>query len=269
MEPDEMPVSLHGVFWAAADEQRGLTEATKDWYEAMSRNPGFLGGVMVSPAGTEQLEARGPAIAQLLRSHDVARAAAPWGGASHAIETTSFWRTEADRAAWALTPAHDPAFAAVTGRVTDRISNRLELVHLHGSPAGASITDHNIYTTADAAEAEQLQRDLLEVAVSAAAAPGLCCLVLLRPLPSEQRTTFTSRDELLPLVGGHSEETESSMHTIEVMSYWRSETDRAAWKAAADRQQPASAHLRTKHGVSTVHQSWGPQVSSGSNQPRL
>jgi hypothetical protein len=30
-----------------------------------------------------------------------------------------------------------------------------------------------------AAEAEQLQRDLLEVAVSAAAAPGLCCLVLL------------------------------------------------------------------------------------------
>ena len=35
------------------------------------------------------------------------------------------------------------------------------------------------------------------------------------------------------------------------------------------RQQPASAHLRTKHGVSTVHQSWGPQVSSGSNQPRL
>merc|ERR1711924_320023 len=98
------------------------------------------------------------------------------------------------------------------------------------------------------------------VAVSAAAAaPGLCCLVLLRPLPSEQRTTFTSRDEL-PFVGGHSEETESSVHTIEVMSYWRSETDRAAWKAAVDRQQPASAHLRTKHGVSTVHQGWSAPV---------
>ena len=122
MEPEQLPVSLHGVFWTSREQQEQLEDAARGWYAAMAANAGFLGGVVQRP----------------LVDATATRSETPWGGTSHAIETTSFWRTEKDRAAWVLTASHDPVFARVTDQATDRISNRLALEHLLGSPVGAA-----------------------------------------------------------------------------------------------------------------------------------
>ena len=235
---EQLPVSLHGVFWTTAGQQRRLEDAASDWYAAMSSNAGFLGGVVQRP----NAESR----------------AAPWGGATHAIETTSFWRTEQDRVAWVLTTPHDPVFASVTEQATDRISNRLELEHLVGSPAGATIVEHSVYSAATRPDWLQLRRDLLDAAASAAAAPGFCCFALLRPLAREHRTTFASRTQLLSFVGAGTAEDTMEMDT---MSYWRTKAEWASWKAAATGPSQSTASKPVRHGLSAVLQSWGPRAA--------
>eukprot|EP01043_Picozoa_sp_COSAG02_P084524 COSAG02_NODE_22343_length_755_cov_1.411585_1_plen_190_part_01 len=185
MEPEQLPVSLHGVFWTSHEQQGRLEEAARDWYAAMAVNAGFLGGVVQRP----MVEA------------GAARAEAPWGGGTHSVETTSFWRTEKDRAAWVLTAPHDPVFASVTDQATDRISNRLALEHLLGSPVGAAAIEHSVYTAASEPEWVELRRDLLDAAAFASSSTGFCCFAVLRPLAREQRTTFASHDRLLSSIG--------------------------------------------------------------------
>ena len=113
---ERRPCSLHGVFWDAGkykgDGEGGadpngpdlLTAIRECWYAAMATNPGFLGGVVMAPApGAERAEGY----------------AAPYD-LSHSFETVSWWRTEADRLAWAATPPHDTEFPKVISRVHRR-----------------------------------------------------------------------------------------------------------------------------------------------------
>ena len=250
MEPEQLPVSLHGVFWTSHELQHGqLEEAARDWYAAMAVNAGFLGGVVQRPAVVEA---------------DAARAAeAPWGGATHAVETTSFWRTEKDRAAWVLTAPHDPVFARVTDQATDRISNRLALEHLLGSPVGAAAIEHSVYTAASEPEWLQLRRDLLDAAAFASSSAGFCCFAVLRPLAREQRTTFASHDRLLSCIGAASAHDVMEMETI---CYWRTQADMASWKLAAADRSKSGARKPVKQGWSAVLHSWGVRAS---DHPRL
>ena len=246
MEANQLPVSLHGVFWTTSEQQQPLEDAAADWYSAMARNAGFRGGTVQRPK--LRIEG-GPAV----------QTDAPWGGGTHAIETTSFWHSEKDRAAWVLTPPHDPVFACVTGEATERISNRLEIEYLLGAPAGSTAMEHSTYSVETEREWLQLRRDLLEVAAAAARAAGFCCFALLRKLPKEQRTTFVSNDRLLSVVGAGTDEDALEMET---MSYWRTKDDLLSWMAVASppNLQP------TTHGFSEVLHSWGAHLS---DQPRL
>ena len=116
MSGDERPVSLHGVFWETPDEQLPpgtpdlLTAIRENWYAAMSANPGFLGGAVLAPTGSDD------GHEGITTGYDF----------THSFETISFWRTEGDRMAWAATEPHDTEFPKVIDRVYRRISNRQE-----------------------------------------------------------------------------------------------------------------------------------------------
>ena len=47
MEPEQLPVSLHGVFWTSRQQQERLEDAAHGWYAAMAANAGFLGGCLL------------------------------------------------------------------------------------------------------------------------------------------------------------------------------------------------------------------------------
>ncbi len=242
MEPEQLPVSLHGVFWTSHEQLGRLEVAARDWYAAMAVNPGFLGGVVQRPV----VEA------------SALQAEAPWGGATHAVETTSYWRTEKERAAWVLTAPHDPVFASVTDQATDRISNRLMLEHLLGSPAGATAVEHSVYRVASEPEWLQLRCDLLDAAAFASSSPGFCCFSVLRPLAEEQRTTFASHDRLLSCIGAASAHDALEMET---MCYWRTQVDMASWKLAAADRSKLVASKPVKQGLSVALHSWGAHTS--------